>query len=121
MPDGWIIIFYAATSIFGCHSCDLLTKTTLCMWAVLYLGPAKLTKSTNVFKNCMLGHIHQDHYDPRYMVAQMLGRQSLGLILNSRRVTSKKGETPEEPVWWRNREHPVISCQALGAKHKEAG
>ena len=48
-------------------------------------------------------------------------QQSLSTCNSLAVVELKKGETPEEPVWWRNREHPVISCQALGAKHKEAG
>ena len=63
----------AATSIFCCfwcvtHNGDPLVKEVVCMWAVLYFGLAKC----KCLKNCMLGLIHQDPYDPRYMVASSI-------------------------------------------------
>ena len=36
-------------------------------------------------------------------------------------VKEKVGETPKEPKWGRNRGNFVVTCHALGAKHKEPG
>ena len=49
MPDGWLVLFYAATWKFGdfwhvTHRCDTLVKMAMHMWIALYLGPEKLTK-----------------------------------------------------------------------------
>ena len=91
--------FYTAMSIFGCfwcatHCCDHLTKAVGCRWAVLYFGLTKLAKNANIWKKCMLRLIHQDPYNLRYMVVQMLGllllRLSSGLVLNPRRMMSRK-------------------------------
>ena len=34
-------------------------------------------------------------------------------------VKKKEEETPEEPKWGRIIGNPAVTCQALGAKHKE--
>ena len=36
-------------------------------------------------------------------------------------IKEKEGETLEEPKWGKNRGNFVVTCQALGSKHKEPG
>ena len=36
-------------------------------------------------------------------------------------IKKKEGETPKEPAWRRKRRNPVVTSQALGAKHKLFG
>ena len=50
------------------HTILTLAKAAVCMWTVVYFGLAKFAKNANVCKNYMLGLIHQNPYDPRYMV-----------------------------------------------------
>ena len=34
-------------------------------------------------------------------------------------VKQRGGEIPKEPLWWRNKGNPVVTCQDLGGKQKE--